>query len=75
MEARTDAGDDNNNDNVSTALKAEEKLKSHWYVLEPGGSLVPAQELIEEIKAQTKDRPYLPLNLPRRISKRPQIMV
>jgi hypothetical protein len=44
-------------------------------VLEPGGSLVPAQELIEEIKAQTKDRPYLPLNLPRRISKRPQIMV
>lgn len=32
------------------------------------------QELIEEVKAQTKGRPYLPLNLPRYVSARPQIM-
>ncbi len=32
-------------------------------------------ELINEIKAQIKDKPYLPLNLPRRLSARPQIMV
>jgi threonyl-tRNA synthetase len=32
------------------------------------------QELIDEVKAQTKDKPYLPLNLPRYLSARPQIM-
>lgn len=32
------------------------------------------QELIGEVKAQTKDKPYLPLNLPRHVSVRPQIM-
>jgi threonyl-tRNA synthetase len=32
-------------------------------------------ELIAEIKAQTKDKPYLPLNLPTHLSTRPQIMV
>lgn len=32
-------------------------------------------ELIDEVKAQTKDKPYLPLNLPQRLSARPQIMV
>jgi threonyl-tRNA synthetase len=32
------------------------------------------QELIEEIKAQVKDKPYLPLNLPTYVSTRPQIM-
>jgi threonyl-tRNA synthetase len=31
-------------------------------------------ELIDEIKAQTKDKPYLPLNLPPHLSVRPQIM-
>lgn len=33
------------------------------------------QELVDEVKAQTKDKPYLPLNLPRYLSARPQIMV
>ncbi len=33
------------------------------------------QELIDEVKAQTKDKPYLPLNLPTHLSTRPQIMV
>lgn len=32
------------------------------------------QELIDEVKAQTKDKPYLPLNLPKYVSVRPQIM-
>ncbi|MGI0025008.1 MAG: His/Gly/Thr/Pro-type tRNA ligase C-terminal domain-containing protein, partial [Nitrososphaera sp.] len=36
---------------------------------------VTIQELIGEVKAQTKDKPYLPLNLPRYLSARPQIMV
>jgi threonyl-tRNA synthetase len=29
---------------VSEALKAEEKLKSTWYILEPNGKLVPVEE-------------------------------
>jgi threonyl-tRNA synthetase len=33
------------------------------------------QELADEINDQIKDKPYLPLNLPRYLSKRPQIMV
>ncbi|HEY3094853.1 MAG TPA: threonine--tRNA ligase [Nitrososphaera sp.] len=32
-------------------------------------------ELMGEVKAQIKDKPYLPLNLPTHLSKRPQIMV
>jgi threonyl-tRNA synthetase len=36
---------------------------------------ITLQELIDEVKAQTKDKPYLPLNLPTHLSKRPQIMV
>ena len=36
---------------------------------------VTLQELIDEVKAQTKDKPYLPLNLPTHLSTRPQIMV
>lgn len=32
-------------------------------------------ELMGEVKAQTKDKPYLPLNLPTHLSTRPQIMV
>jgi threonyl-tRNA synthetase len=32
-------------------------------------------ELINEIKMQTKDKPYMPLNLPTHLSTRPQIMV
>jgi threonyl-tRNA synthetase len=33
------------------------------------------EELIEDIKKETKDKPFMPLNLPKYISKRPQIMV
>src|SRR6185503_11326436 len=33
------------------------------------------EELINEVRAQVKDKPYLPLNLPNHLSKRPQIMV
>lgn len=29
---------------ISKALKAEEKLKSYWYIIEPGGKLVPVEE-------------------------------
>ena len=33
------------------------------------------EELIEDIKKETKDKPFMPLNLPKYLSKRPQIMV
>jgi threonyl-tRNA synthetase len=33
------------------------------------------QQLIDEVQAQTKDKPFLPLNLPKYLSARPQIMV
>lgn len=36
---------------------------------------ITLQELVSEIKAQTKGKPYLPLNLPAHLSARPQIMV
>jgi threonyl-tRNA synthetase len=36
---------------------------------------ISLQQLIEEIKIQVKDKPYLPLNLPQHLSVRPQIMV
>jgi threonyl-tRNA synthetase len=36
---------------------------------------ITLQELSEEIKAQTKGKPYLPLNLPKFLSHRPLIMV
>lgn len=36
---------------------------------------IKLEELINEVKSQTKDKPYLPLNLPTHLSKRPQIMV
>jgi threonyl-tRNA synthetase len=36
---------------------------------------ITLQGLAEEIKTQTKDKPYLPLNLPMYLSHRPQIMV
>jgi threonyl-tRNA synthetase len=32
-------------------------------------------DLIDEVKTQTRDKPYLPLNLPTRLSSRPQIIV
>ena len=33
------------------------------------------EELIERIRKETKDKPFMPLNLPKYLSKRPQIMV
>ena len=36
---------------------------------------ITLQELANEINTQTKGKPYLPLNLPRCLSNRPQIMV
>jgi threonyl-tRNA synthetase len=36
---------------------------------------ITLQELMDEIKVQTRDKPYLPLNLPQHLSARPQIMV
>lgn len=36
---------------------------------------ITLQDLISEVRAQTKDKPYLPLNLPAHLSTRPQIMV
>jgi threonyl-tRNA synthetase len=36
---------------------------------------ITLEELIGEVKHQTKDKPYLPLNLPTHLSTRPQIMV
>jgi threonyl-tRNA synthetase len=36
---------------------------------------ITVQELINEVKAQTKDKPYIQLNLPLHLSARPQIMV
>jgi threonyl-tRNA synthetase len=36
---------------------------------------ITLQELAEEIKIQTNDKPYMPLNLPKFLSRRPQIMV
>lgn len=32
------------------------------------------QELVDEVRSQTRDKPYLPLNLPKYVSVRPQIM-
>ena len=36
---------------------------------------ITLHHLINEVKAQTRDKPYLPLNLPLRLSARPQILV
>lgn len=36
---------------------------------------IEIQELVNEIKDQIQDKPYMPLNLPRHLSARPQIMV
>ena len=35
---------------------------------------IALQELVQEINAQTEGKPYLPLNLPKFLSHRPQIM-
>jgi len=36
---------------------------------------ITLHDLIDEVKTQTRDKPYLPLNLPTRLSSRPQIIV
>ena len=61
---------------VSTALKAEDTLKSFWYILQPNGSLVPIEEFnfkfytnlkkfsqyeIKKTRAVTQMPPHVPL--------------
>jgi threonyl-tRNA synthetase len=36
---------------------------------------VTLEDLANEVQVQTKDKPYLPINLPRNLSQRPQIMI
>ncbi|HEY9407145.1 MAG TPA: threonine--tRNA ligase [Nitrososphaera sp.] len=36
---------------------------------------ITLHDLVDEVKTQTRDKPYLPLNLPIRLSSRPQIIV
>jgi threonyl-tRNA synthetase len=36
---------------------------------------ITLHDLVDEVKTQTRDKPYLPLNLPPRLSSRPQIIV
>jgi threonyl-tRNA synthetase len=36
---------------------------------------ITLHDLVDEVKTQTRDKPYLPLNLPLRLSSRPQIIV
>jgi threonyl-tRNA synthetase len=38
------SGDETEEEGVSEAIKAEEKLKSYWYVLQTDGKLVPVEE-------------------------------
>ena len=33
------------------------------------------EELIEFVRKETRDKPFMPLNLPKYLSRRPQIMV
>jgi threonyl-tRNA synthetase len=61
---------------VSTALKAEEKLKSFWHILQPDGKLVPIEDFnfkgnknlqkfsqyeIAKVRAVTQMPPHVPL--------------
>jgi threonyl-tRNA synthetase len=62
-----------------TVVIGDKELKSGKLVVRDRSEAkqreVTLQELVAEIKTQTKDKPYLPLNMPRRLSTRPQIMV
>lgn len=42
--AKSDVGSTDTEEKVSSALKAEEKLQSFWYVLQPDGKLIPINE-------------------------------
>jgi threonyl-tRNA synthetase len=61
---------------VSEALKAEEKLVSHWYILQPDGKMVPVEEFdfkgheslekfakyeISKVRASQQIPPHVPL--------------
>ena len=43
-DAKSDVGSTDTEEKVSSALKAEEKLQSFWYVLQPDGKLIPINE-------------------------------
>jgi len=73
----TEAGAENKKEEKeSTALKAEEKLKSSWYILQPDGELVPIEDFnfksfgnlekfskyeITKVRAVTQMPPHVPL--------------
>ncbi|MEM3596605.1 MAG: threonine--tRNA ligase [Candidatus Bathyarchaeia archaeon] len=61
---------------VSEAVKAEEKLKSHWYILQPDGKMVPVEEFdfrnhenlkkfmkyeVSKVRASQQMPPHVPL--------------
>jgi threonyl-tRNA synthetase len=63
-------------DKVSEAVRAEEKLKSYWYILQPDGKLVPVEEFkfkghenlqkfsryeISKVRASQQMPPHVPL--------------
>ena len=37
-------GEEKKEELVSKALEAEEKIKSHWYIIEPDGNLIPVED-------------------------------
>jgi len=37
-------GEEEKGELISKALKAEEKIKSHWYIMEPDGRLIPIED-------------------------------
>jgi threonyl-tRNA synthetase len=63
-----------------TLVVGDKELRSEKYTVRDRNEKiqrkdVKLEELVNEIKSQTNDKPYLPLNLPKNLSNRPQIMV
>ena len=63
-----------------TLVVGDKELQSEKYTVRDRNEKiqrkdVKLEELVNEIKNQTNDKPYLPLNLPKNLSTRPQIMV
>jgi len=63
-----------------TLVVGDKELQSEKYTVRDRNEKiqrkdVKLEELVNEIKSQTNDKPYLPLNLPKNLSTRPQIMV
>ena len=62
-----------------TLVIGDKELQSEKYTIRDRNEKkqregVELEELVNEIKSQTKDKPYLPLNLPKNLTNRPQIM-